>query len=257
VLPLVAVVIVTNAAMLAFAWANRTSTTSALRVTERELYPDLMSDRDSSVRLRLRHVRPAEYRDWLDAAKLTSLGLTCRSRTGGPPIGAGCGLPRRAFVALEFDGPAWQEVIARRTEERDALLRKSSDTNSYDRSAARQLDDLIRVGTRLVAIDASLDAAALRQAHPDERVIILPAIVRAWLAIPPGAASPPVMAGTIDPVTTAIVLSVGGAQWFRTNLASRYRGDGSPRYSVDLVVGRRYEPWVRSVQPIDSREPAR
>jgi len=68
--------------------------------------------------------------------------------------------PRQAFVALETDGPAWRAWL-----------------EAWQNSAEAQQSG-IESRSRLLAIDADLDAGKLRVRNPDRtKVVILPAVV--------------------------------------------------------------------------------
>ena len=125
---------------------------------------------------------------------MIALGFTCHARTGLTADTGSCGLARRAFVALEYEGLAWQALVAHREAERDRAQANANYHSDY-------LDNLIKFGSRLVMIDASRDGIALRRAHPARNVIILPATARAWLTTdlrnPSGGAA---MTGSITPL---------------------------------------------------------
>jgi hypothetical protein len=258
IVPAAVVAIAANIAMLAAARVNRAGGPEAtIRVTERELRLAPASDRDSMRRLHLA-VAAATYAttsfdDWLTDSKLAELGIDCgaaRRRAGDRSVTA-CGLSRRAFVALEFDGPSWTARIERL---RRHLALETSPTRDADWQA-KTLQVELSGGSRLVAVDAALDAGVLRAAHPDRsRYMILPAVVTATADVETRGSKPSVH-GRIWPVTTSLV-APGRYSGLLSKLgSSRYPLNGAPRYSVTLAVGRRYEPWIVSIDPIDSTPP--
>jgi hypothetical protein len=267
VLPLVALVIITNIVMRASVRANRTGDPDAtMTLTERELRVERTSDRDSAQKLRIdaRASGVPYWTDrnetgWLTTAKLATLGFTCRLATDRTTATTqSCGLQRRAFVAYEYDGPAWRKIAAALQLQREEALRKASAANSYAASSAESLDNQIKYGSRLVAVDASTDSSALRRAYPDRRrYLVLPATVQAWLTVDQrtNASAAPVVSGTLWPVTTVLIapprlrdrlLKFGPSDWMLTR---------APRYTIDVAVGRRYEPWILAIDPIDSAAP--
>jgi len=259
VLPLVALVVATNMAMLASARANRRGAADLLRVTQRELMDVPVSDRDSAVRVSLRYVQPS-IPGWvgvwgnpgysLDRSRLTALGFACLAPSDpAKSYSTACGLPRRAFVALEYDGPAWHDVRA-------AYLRQLEETRSKTQAQGRysevkRLEDLANFGTRFVAIDVSLDAAALRRAHPEPGVVILPVVVRALLSPKYNApASDTVMTGTIELLTTSLLVPARDRHLVPPT--SSYQLEQPPQYAVDLAIGSHHEPWIQSIAAIDA-----
>jgi hypothetical protein len=255
VLPLVVLVVATNLAMLASVRANRAGNSDVLMMTEREVsrqFDD--SDRDSALRLVLRHEDALDWRRVRERETLPALGLTCeRPTTERPGAWRRCGLARRVFVALEYDGPAWQAIAAERMRERDEALEKVRQGDASAQSRADYLDASAKYGTRLVLIDASLDAEALRRAHPDRRVMILPGTARAWLTEDESSPSRQAMTGIVSILTTELLVPMENRAAVPPQSGSDYgRPISGPRYAVAIRIGRHHEPWIESVAPIDS-----
>ncbi|HVY92340.1 MAG TPA: DUF4824 family protein, partial [Bryobacteraceae bacterium] len=166
------IVLVANAFALVHAWRNRSGAVSAhIVLTERELPLSVSAgEDDSSVELNLiwrSYDRPwNDSADWLGAAKLAELGFDTHvsPSSAGAPEFYQRERPRRAFVALEYNGPAWQRELA--------SLNKQADDHPELASPRPDPDKL----SRLLPIDASLDPAKLRAAHRDSsNVILIPA----------------------------------------------------------------------------------
>jgi hypothetical protein len=246
VLPLVALVAAANFVMLVLAQANRSVPVDTFRLTERELSREVTTDRDSAIRLRLVYENSVNWQVLRNEPTMIALGFTCRPRIGFGVGNGTCGLARRAFVALEYDGRAWQALAARRAEERDRVRGTPGGQADY-------LDHVIKFGSRLVMIDASIDPLALRRLHSERNVIILPATARAWLtndvSAPSGGAA---ITGSVTPLTTSLVASAQDRRRLLTIPPSAYGYGGPPRFTVDLKVGGRHEPWIQDVQPIDT-----
>jgi hypothetical protein len=238
VLPLAALVAAANLVMLVLAQANRSVPVDTFRLTERELSREVTTDRDSAVRLRLVYQDSVNWQIMRNEPTMIALGFTCRQRNASG-VGSGtCGLARRAFAALEYDGHAWQAVAARRPEV-DHL-------------------DFARSGSRLVMIDASLDPLALRRAHPERNVIILPATARAWLTTDVrNSSGGAAITGSVTLLTTSLVTSAQDRRRLQAFPPSPYGYNGPPRFTVDLKVGGRHEPWIQDVQLIDPPAAAR
>src|SRR5712691_10794634 len=101
VIPLLALVIVSNIVMLAAVRANRTGEPDAVvTLTERELHLERTSDRDSALKLRLETVtNPSSWSEenqmlsWLTPAMLATLGFKCGQPTDGSTVAPQpCGL---------------------------------------------------------------------------------------------------------------------------------------------------------------------
>jgi Domain of unknown function (DUF4824) len=247
VLPLMSLVIVTNIVMLASVRVNRTGAPDAtMTLTERELQIERTSDRDSAQKLQLewwpRFWSEPDETSWLTPDKLATLGITCRQRITHPTVTTeSCGLGRRAFVAYEYDGPAWQKVAVALQSRRDAAPQKAP--GDY-------LDKWIKFGSRLVPVDASTDSTELRRAHPDrQRYFIVLAMVQAQRTVDrrTNASPVPVVTGTIEPLTTTLIAPAR----FRDLLLKLGPSDFvEPRYTVKVAFGRRHEPWILAIDPI-------
>ena len=271
ILPAVIVVIVANAASLAFVAANRAGEPDAmLTVTERELRLAHASDRDSAQRLDL-DVRAGNRwliqsstgeLAWLTVEKLAALGFDCRppraTTVSDLQWSGSCGLARRAFVAIEYEGSAWSRIADALRRERDKTL-QTVDRNESATAAARSIDQQIRYGSRLVAVDASLDADSLRRMYADRRrFMILPATISAWISVDrrKDPSARPDVGADVRVLTTSLIAPVR----YRDRLVrlgpSPYGTlENEPRYSVTLIVGRRHEPWIQSIDPIDTSLP--
>jgi hypothetical protein len=113
--------------------------------------------------------------------------------------------------------------------------------------------------SRLVAVDAGRDYAPLRKKYPDARFLIVPALVRLLYTVEwdanarrdaPGAylrgAVVEMLVGQVSvPPSQRSVLQAlrQTTSDYLTTPEARTRG---PRYSVVLLYGRNYEPWVES-----------
>jgi hypothetical protein len=251
-----AVVLLANAFALVHAARNRSGQPDAeITLTERELsyYPD---PDDSGVVLTLQWVdrsallysasltaEELEGMTWLNQAKLEELGFDCSVPLTDPKAesfyarqGA-----RTAFLALEYDGPAWQSWL----EWRQRMAEEQAKLTGLKTS----IDDDRRSATRLAAIDTARYAAVLRARHPDRgRVLILPAIIRmsltrGWPAGGGRAARPARLSGYIQEAPSKIHVP----RPFSDRL--RALRENPRRYRVQLRYGSLLEPWVISVEP--------
>jgi len=251
------IVVLSNAFALVHAARNRSGQPDAqITLTDRELTYYRNAD-DSGVELILRwtdsyprYFVPGlgfageESRVWLDKEKLESLGFDCGVPPADPKADSSYARqrPRRGFVALEFDGPAWRSWAE--TQRRIAAQQPALQ-NTFDEGLA----------SRLVAIDAAGDPATLRARHPDRAgVLILPAVVQIYV-VPRIAAGvgrverPAQLAGMIQQVPSAIHVSRPLSDGFRRlRLTVRDAKQEEPLYRVHLSYGRLLEPWTTGVE---------
>jgi hypothetical protein len=224
------VVVVANGFALLHAARNRMGQPDAtITLTERELSM-LRTDDNSGVALNLNfqdgnvtfYAEPHRPEAWLNREKLLNLGFDCamdptdsRAREFYERQ-----VPRSAFVAVEYDGPAWhhwQETIPGTTDDRRS---------------------------RLVAIDAAPDAAQLRARYPDRHsILILPAVIRiSRLNAERRNGSNLRIGGFIDNVPRSIHVP----QPFSSKLRNFPITNQTP-YRVNLTFGSALEPWVTNV----------
>ena len=223
-------------------------------LTERELRLVPLGEGRRWAILRLDWNRELQWQQkepgWFDKEKLAALGFDTRLPAEDPRAsGFYSWQPaREAFLALEYDGP-------------DA---RRADSDSPGDFASR---------SRLLPVDASLDAAALRARHPDRhRVLVVRAVVAAecfgrWDPRT-RTLSPPFLRGRIERLLVEEIELPRERRAFLDALASgeaRPAGAGAttaaataggkpsgavPRYTVVLRTGRRLEPWVAEVRPV-------
>lgn len=176
---------------------------------------------------------------WMTREMLAGLGFDLAVDPGDPraELHYRRQLSRRAFVAFELDGPAWQAVMA----EREAVLRGADAPPGL---SERPPAETFGVISRLVPVDAARDAGVLAQRYPDPRShLITAAVVRiALFALPRQAPYVGGVLADIDPRRiqvpsefAALLPASGGFDAPRT------------RYTLSLVYGARWEPRVVAV----------
>jgi hypothetical protein len=216
----VGVILIANAAALIHAARNRSGAPEAeVTLTQSELNYFHRDADDSGVELRLRWVELDNMWGprWLNEQMLRDLGFDCSVKS--PQEAAeefyARQLPRSAYVAMEYNGPAFQTWLAQ------------------DRLRTVRVENPVK----LLPIDASLDPAALRSRHPDRHsVIIVPAIIQIRFVGPPR-----FVAGMIEQVPVEIHVP--------RPLSEEFRGlPVNAQYSVHLRYGRFLEPWVTGVE---------
>jgi hypothetical protein len=253
-----AVVVVANAVALSGVAHNRAGAPEAeLLLTERELPLALWSDESTGVFLRLEWQRsfPRGKLDWpwFDRAKLESLGFDCSRWEREVREGYGRIVPRRAYVVLEYDGPAWARWLEASVPGREEAPPGSAPSIS---------------ASRLVPIDAGQDPGELRRRYPEpSRHLIVPAVVGAGPTedAPSGKV---VLGGRIQFI---LVSEIHVPKHLGASLAALRAEDAAaataaglgprggpvpprrhtpPRYEVLVRYGVRHEPWVAAVRPL-------
>jgi hypothetical protein len=111
---------------------------------------------------------------WLDRAKMASLGFDPSARLDpGDRVRYEKQLPRDVLLVLELDGPAYRaslDAVTRlvaREETRLAAIPGDKNIQTSVKNAREALEWETARNSRLFAIDAGLDAAALRAKYPD------------------------------------------------------------------------------------------
>ena len=212
---------------------------AAIELTERELRL-VRPQRDSTALFLQLAWEPAPGRfkfedgpGWFDKAKLEELGYDCRPSLSDPQaVARYFAMPsKEAFAVLEFREAAWADA-------------------GPDRAT----------WSRLLAVDAGRDLAALRGKYPDtRRFLIAPCLVRLryqtkWDPNTRREAPGAYLRGTIAQILVGEIsvppsersvfesLSQNTYDYFATS-ESRLRG---PRYSAVLYYGKDNEPWLGS-----------
>jgi hypothetical protein len=253
--------VVSNAFLLINAARNRAGEPEAeIELTERELryYPH--GNDDSSITLMLQWQNPVlEYRypirpgetGFFDRAKLEEVGFDLSVAPDAKQADRfyRAQRSREVYVALEYDGAAWQEWLKRR----EAFI--ATETQYAPQIDAEERMRIERESSsRLVAVDVSLDPARLREKFPDRtRVLILSGRARGVL----DTGTTRVLRGAITTLSTE---TINVPHAFRPQLERQtfYSGwrtspEGGviiepPAFAATIRVGSRYEPWVTSIR---------
>jgi hypothetical protein len=258
----ISVILIANALALIHAVRNRAGSPEAeVTLTQKELQylNRAPSDDDSGVSLILKWTDPDRFPfpqmdssgNSLDQQKLESLGFDCSVKPEGAdaPRFYERQRPRRAYVALEYDGPAWQAWFAAY----GLVIREQQTGNRiYNNLTESGLNG----SSHLVTIDADLDAGKLRARHPDRAsVVILPAVVGITIVnfpypgMPRNPGRPARLRGNIREMSTSIHIARPFSDAFRRLGLPR---SATPRrdllYRVHLRYGASLEPWVTGVE---------
>ncbi|MBI2314380.1 MAG: DUF4824 family protein [Betaproteobacteria bacterium] len=272
-----ALIVLTNAVALGGVAWNRSAPESSLRLTQRELWLPWgwgFEAENSGLALRLVWRAPAAGTEekpahdmsylmiggapaWLDEVKLAELGFDVSRSEDSTTDRARFEkqLPREVLLVLELDGPAYRQSLERTrkfAEAEKALLAANPGKKEFEERARRAREQFGREegeASRLFAVDASLDAAALRAKYSDRsRYALVRGQVRPQFA---GYGKSTRLAGYVSRLS---VESVNVPHEFRGVLEPvLQRGAGSPSVSPSMkaapfeatvAFGRRFEPWM-------------
>jgi len=245
----ITLVLVSNAIALIGVARNRAgSPLATIELTEREL-PLLNTGLDNSgIDLRF---------EWSGIVRETNAGPLSRGQLeqigfdfrfpAGTPAGNIALMPRKAFVALEYQGPAWKQWLLLVEEERQRIQ-----TGAPRLPGMRVLPGEPLLESRLFPVDVAKSYSDLRTRYPDQsRHLIVQAVLRARVEevkdTVTGMVSSyncsgfvaEILPGTVHvPLPHARILAL---------LKPRRPGE-EPRYIITLEYGNRLEPWVASVR---------
>ena len=271
----VALIALTNAVALGgVAWNRSGEPDSVLKLTQRELiapYRYRLEREDGGMELMLSwRVLSAEQDywsyggnygspDWLDEAKLAQLGFDV-----SPPKETRRGrhyerqLPREVLIVLEFNGPSYPRALERMRKHaaKEAAAAEAPNAKPEYRERARAAAEALkreeRSNSRLFAVDAGLDAAALRAQYADRaRYAIVSGKVRASRT---GKGSK--LQGYIESIHNArvnvpreMLPRLGSTSLRPSPSIVRHPGDAvasvdGPGFEATIAFGKRYEPWL-------------
>ena len=193
---------------------------------------------------------------WLDEARMQALGFDT-----APVAENSAGrrrferqLPREALLVLELGGPAWQQALERariNAARHEAARLANADSKEFIDKAKRAQEQLKNEETRnsrLFAIDAGLDRAALRAKYPDRgRYLVLRASLRPRLETRDrktrvtGYVSELAAQQINVPHALRPQLEPALRQSRRTSL------DPGVPFEATVAVGQRLEPWIEAI----------
>jgi hypothetical protein len=233
VVPAVATVLMIVTLLVTYGWNRSGEPTIRLTLTERELPLSWTGpEAERSARFRIAQqgrYDPLDARNWLTEDRLRALGFEFDVMPGAPEAATAYtrALPRAAWVALEYDGPSWREIERQR-----ALTEPSRHPGSaYEPS-------------RLVAVDASANGDALMARYPSGHLIIRASI---QLGYRDANNKGPILFGYIRHLIPEYLSVPHHLRHLLVNLPDRDNAL-TPRYEVDVAVGRLGLPYVTDVR---------
>jgi hypothetical protein len=194
--------------------------------------------------------------EWLDEPHMRALGfdvaLVAEDTAGRRRFERQ--LPREVLLVLELAGPAWQQALERARQNaarHEAASLANAGSKEFAEKARRAQEQLKReegANSRLFAIDAGLDRAALRAKYPDRgRYLILKGTVR------PRLATHEKQTRVTGYVSALAVTQINVPHALRPLLEPALRKhkrtaeDPAPHFEAVIAVGQRLEPWLESV----------
>lgn len=259
------IVVINVLALGGVAWNRSGTPDSTLTLTQRELrlpYRWGMERERSGLSLTLQWRMPVspDKRDpdwsqgstdgtpaWLDAGKLRALGFDLRADDRGRASS------REVVLVLELAGPAYTAALERAAQRVERAEKRAERELPDDKPGAQALqaarENLQRerdTFSRLFAIDAGLDAAALRARYPDRsRHLIVGGRIRPHITHDDTGV---VASGWIESLSVG---SISVPERLRAGLdgAEHMTGrDDGQRFEADIAWGRRLEPWVTALR---------
>ncbi|WP_275545596.1 MULTISPECIES: DUF4824 family protein [unclassified Pseudomonas] len=238
-------ILTSNAVALAGVWYNRSGEPQAqLQLSEREIqlpYDSwLRGEENSGLRLQLAWRQADADWSWLDEAKLRELGFA--------PNDLGRSAERPLWLVLELDGPSYRKQVERAkaalASAQTALAAIPQDETLRQQRDQRQLElrHEQEQATRLLLVDAGLDAGALRKAWPDRQaqVILAGRLTPYRYGDTPHYSASVALEG--DRISVPRRYREAFGQW------RQYRYDEKrPKVQVEVAFGQRHEPWLISV----------
>jgi hypothetical protein len=225
----------------------------------------VLPDLGSNAELKMQYLDNAEIVQgiprlaaWLDRAKLESLGYRFPDPAPIDEIRKTrpSDLAREVFVVLEFDGAGYRDSITRARHD-VALIQAAFDQHPTDPQIAAlkprvefRLAQALKSASRLYAIDAGLEFAAMRERYPDRNRY---AVVRGKVRPLFRSGAETRVAGVIEDLTISVVnvpLRLRRVFELPRGVAfDKNKALPSVRYNVDLALGRRLEPWILNAEP--------
>ena len=271
------VLVVTNLFVLLGVYTNRSGEPEAqLILTERELQaPYQISEENSGLSLNiiwrslgkkneLQRFRSWYTPQWLDAEKLKSLGFDIDTLAENKYDDYyAYSTTKECFIVLEYNAEAYNTLREETLEElkiKEEALKSDPDNKSkqdlYKREKER-LESIQNYDTRLYAIDAGTDPQLLKAKYADgSKYIITKAQIRASYTYDTKEVEgfisrlsvaqlhvPTEFRQVIDPILHYTQKS--GTSFRRNDNTTPH----APRYKVTIAYGKRYEPWIISIEP--------
>jgi hypothetical protein len=258
-------VLVVNALVLLGIAFNRSGEPEAtLILTERELDQrwSRNAEENSGVSMSLNWNRYADQKVWFDAEKLQAVGFDVKdlAREKRDWHYTKRLLSKKGYVVLELAGAAWERWQVEKRGEIEKLAAQTPDDEEGATRLARQIarqQEQLQSNSRLFPIDAGADPAVLRQRYPDRsRYAIVLAEMKVRFSNENDDDERTVYGSIVGLLSSKlhVPLSVQSPlvdlpqrkRWSRYDSTLELR-DRQPRYSVTVNWGKRFEPWIETI----------
>jgi hypothetical protein len=239
-----ALVVAANAIVLLGVTRDRASPIQTIDLTERELPPAFFDINDLSLTVKDLS-NPADIPSWFDEAKLRELGfpqaaLVPDSFVVPSFLNGALGSfssrwpPRPAYIALEYDGPAWQAIEAQTPAPLDP------------KAPVEVLE------SHLVPVDVSRSSGALLAKYGRTgKHLIVRATVEPWVLPLDGISSGKYIArGHIVDILGSVIHISEPPSSLKDIGPRPFWSSGGPRYTVRLASGSRFEPWIVAISAL-------
>ncbi|MDX2464210.1 MAG: DUF4824 family protein [Porticoccus sp.] len=262
----IGLIIITNAIVLAGVAYNRSGEPeSTITLTERELslpYRYLGKEENSGIHLRITHRnrdygyfsrdnKPSERLDWFNKEKLAELGFDVskpfirdEDKRHYQRL-----IEKEVFLVLEYNGMAYQSVLAAAQKHVDDLLAEQANAQKISR-AENNLAREKTSASRLFVIDAGLDRDALRAKYTDRtKFLLMKGLVKARITNNRSDGSG--LSGYIKSLsnkTVHVPLQHHEVLEAAVGEGTRRQQNVPPRFEATINVGQRLESWLVGVE---------
>jgi hypothetical protein len=258
---------------------NRALTEATLVLDERELVLVPQPREHSEVALAWHAQRPAgddPHRlaadgPWLGRRSLEAIGFDCSVAPGDTAAAAHYGrmLPRRAVIVFEIGGPSWSDFLTRWQHRALGAVPRLLAAGALRRENEAPYEAWVRDTTlrasRLLPVDAGLDAGTMRGQYPDRSThLVLMGVVALELDRGEHEGGPSIRGRIVELLPGQIVAPRQVAGSLRSLAPSRTGPPPdltpalglapiaclahAPRYEVQIVVGRALLPRLTSIR---------
>jgi len=197
--------------------------------------------------------------EWLDMAKLKELGFSFSAvRDADDPLDRIQTSKKEVFIVLENDSLYFEKIINIRESEIERVKKEfeSDPENQELRDRIRSLIEKLHreqvSGSRLFAMDAGLNAEALRQRYADRhKFILVKGIIDYRYDDQDTERDNDIkFHGYIAEINNDMIhVSPPYRHMLETLTIDKKKGE--PRYQVSLAYGRHFEPWVIDVRKLN------
>jgi len=239
---------------------NRTGKpVTTIELTERELQmPYYKNDENSGLALRLKW-RTEDNDHWFNEEKLKELGFKVKTYADNDEYKKyhKVSVPKIVYIVFEYNGRKYKEAVKnaeRKLEKEKNALKTGIENNSNDfESAENRLNYVKDCWSRLYPVDASFDLDKLKEKYNKQgSYIIMPGTTKIGYNYRDGKKD---VYGYISGLSVEYIHVPIEFRKIFDSLQEKKSPDRwkpmPPRYKVKLTYGKRYEPWIKSVQTFE------